>query len=439
MLLNRMRALALLTVLAAALPLGTLAQPPAATADPADRFFDDTVLHDIRLTCNPRDWASLKANFLDDTYYICDFRWNDQTVRNIGIRSRGTGSRSGVKPGMRFDFDRYTTAQKFLGLKSIVLRNNTQDPSGIRERLAMLMFRRMGLHAPHEAHARLFVDNAYVGLYTIVESIDKTWLQKNYGEDDGYLYEFAYDNRAVDPFVFRYLGSDPALYVPVPFKPETHETAPRAEEFERFIWTVDAIGDAGWRRAMEEFLDLRAFITHLAIENFLAEEDGITGDYGPNNFYIYRFENKRLLAIIPWDKSNTFWQSDYSIFRNIDDGPLSHQNRLATRALADPELRALYLDTILKCADSILADPSLTPASGVVLTPAPAGAPGWLEVEINRQYAQIHAAGLEDPVKPYTNAEFEDSIAGLIEFARARSEFVRQQVARDRALRGIRN
>jgi len=32
-------------------------------------------------------------------------------------------------------------------------------------------------------------------------------------------------------------------------------------------------------------------LRHLAIENFLAEEDGITGDYGPNNFYIYRFLN----------------------------------------------------------------------------------------------------------------------------------------------------
>src|SRR5262249_48594271 len=153
------------------------------------------------------------------------------------------------------DFDRYTTDQKFLGLKSFILRNNTQDASGMRERLAMLMFRRMGLKAEREAHAQVYVNNTYIGLYTIVESIDKTWLQKNYGENDGYLYEYDFDNEAAHPFVFRYLGSDPSLYVPVPFKPETHESAPRPEEFERFIWTVDSVGDATWRRAMEEFLD----------------------------------------------------------------------------------------------------------------------------------------------------------------------------------------
>src|SRR5262249_25451442 len=137
--LNRMRALAVVVLIAAAFPAASLAQ--TATADPADRFFDDTVLHEIRLTCNSRDWASLKANYLDNSYYPCDYRWNDQTLRNIGIRSRGTGSRSGVKPGLRVDFDRYTTDQKFLGLKSFILRNNTQDASGMRERLAMLMFR----------------------------------------------------------------------------------------------------------------------------------------------------------------------------------------------------------------------------------------------------------------------------------------------------------
>src|SRR3954451_12412312 len=117
-----------LVALFASLPQGGWAQatPPASATDPADPFFDGTVLHDIFLTINSRDWVSLKEHFLDNTYYPCDMKWKDQTVRNIGIRSRGTGSRSGVKPGLRVDFDRYTTDQKFLGLKSFILRNNVQ-------------------------------------------------------------------------------------------------------------------------------------------------------------------------------------------------------------------------------------------------------------------------------------------------------------------------
>src|SRR5262245_16654310 len=102
----RLSVVLLVVALRLALVAGQTAPPDAASA-----FFDDSVVHDLRLTINSRDWASLKQNYLDNTYYPCDFTWRDQTVRNIGIRSRGTGSRSATKPGLRVDFDRYTGAQ----------------------------------------------------------------------------------------------------------------------------------------------------------------------------------------------------------------------------------------------------------------------------------------------------------------------------------------
>src|SRR5262245_48233861 len=235
MLLNRMRALAIVAMLAVLAGPAIVAQT---VADPADRFFDDTVLHDIRLTCNSRDWESLKQHYLDDTYYICDFRWNDQIVRNIGIRSRGTGSRSGVKPGLRVDFDRYTTDQKFLGLKSFVLRNNTQDQSNLHERMSMLFFRRMGVTATsREAHAKLYVNNAYAGFYTIVESVDKAFLRKHFSSDEGFLYKYDY-NANDPPYYFEYKGADTGNYVPLPFKPETRESDPQPQPFVDMIRTV---------------------------------------------------------------------------------------------------------------------------------------------------------------------------------------------------------
>ena len=102
----------------------------------------------------------------------------------------------------------------------------------VRERLSMLFFRLMGVAgAEREAHARLFVNNEYAGLYTIVESPDKDFLERNFGEREGRLYNYQFDDAAnlagVPPFVFQYLGSDPSLYVPSPFKPETQEDDPQ--------------------------------------------------------------------------------------------------------------------------------------------------------------------------------------------------------------------
>src|SRR5947207_15763239 len=121
--LNRIRVFAMLWLLWLQ-PALALAQTVTAP-DPADAFFNDAVVHDVRLTVNSKDWTSLKVHFLENTYYPADFHWQDQVVRGIGIRSRGTGSRSGVKPGLRVDFDRYSSDQKFLGLKSFIFRNQT--------------------------------------------------------------------------------------------------------------------------------------------------------------------------------------------------------------------------------------------------------------------------------------------------------------------------
>jgi hypothetical protein len=430
MLRSLFRLFAIVALIAA--PQVAWAQTPP-VADPASAFFDDSVVHDLFLTINQRDWSSLKEHFLDNTYYPANLTWNGQIVRSVGIRSRGTGSRSGVKPGLRVDIDYYTTDQKFLGLKSFILRNNTQDPSGMRERLSMELFRRMGLVAEREAHARLYINNVYTGLFTIVESIDKTFLQKNFNENDGHLYEYAFDNANPVPFNFGYPGSDPALYVPVPFKPETLESDPQGEVIERLFWTANIAGDAVWRTSIEEFLDMKKFIRHLAIENFLAEEDGLTGDYGPNNFYFYRFLNTNKFTFLPWDKSNTFWESpSYSILRNIEDGTESKRNRLVLRALKDTDLRELWLNTILECADSIMQ-----PAVAATDT-TPAVATPWLQYEVARIANQITAATYADPSREvFTNADFDASVAFLTTWAQTRSDIVRAQVAADRAARGV--
>jgi spore coat protein CotH len=385
-----------------------------AQSDADAALFDDTVVHDIRLTMSSRDWESLKEHFQESTRYPADLRWRDQTVRNIAIRSRGNGSRSGSKPGLKFDINYYAADRRFLGLKNLVLRNNTQDASNMREFLSMKFFRRMNLAAPRESFTRLYLNDVYMGLYTIVEDIDKDFLAKNLGEDNGWLYEYDFDETNRVPYAFEYLGSDPAKYVPLPFKAQTHETDPRGDVIERFVWTINEAGAAAWRQQMEEYLDLKKFMRHLGIENFLAEEDGITGDYGPNNFYVYRRENRNLFMFLPWDKSNTFWETPgYWIFRNIRDGAPDHRNRLVLRALTYDDLEDEYLNALNESADA-------------------AAESGWLEARVGEVYDLIRAAATADPTKPYTNDQFEAAVAGLRVFARERSAAVRSQVADER-------
>ena len=91
--------------------------PAVSSAQTTDDLFNNTTVQRLDLELHSSDWSKLKENFQTNTYYPADLVWNGQTVRNVGIRSRGRGSRNEHKPGLKIDFDRYSANQKFLGLK----------------------------------------------------------------------------------------------------------------------------------------------------------------------------------------------------------------------------------------------------------------------------------------------------------------------------------
>ena len=382
--------------------------PPTSGSPSASDLFDPTVVHDLHLTVNTRDWVQLKEEFREDTYYLADVRWRDQVVRNVGIRSRGRGTRSGIKPGLRVDFNRYSAGQEFLGLKSLVLDNFLQDPSMVRERIAMLLFEEMGIKAPRETHARLFVNGEYVGLYAIVESVDKHFLQRQFGENDGYLYEFKWKDQ---PYGFEYLGADLEPYAEL-FEAQTHETESIATLFHpirEMIWAFAESPDHRFLQLAEEQMDLTKFMVYIAVENFVADADGVLGNWGMNNFYLYRFEGSTRHQFIPWDKDSSFRAIDYDIWNKIST------NVLVRRALEDDSLRAAYADALRRCAEVALRKDS-------------PGGPGWLERQVTFMAAQIAEPAAADPSKPYSNGQVEGALAELREFAKQRPLFVLQKL-----------
>src|SRR5258708_1587306 len=112
-----------------------------ASAQTTDDLFDDSVLHDIRITMKAADWANLKLHYLDSTPFDVDtFAWSgakSASVSSISIHARGHGSRTQNKPSLHVDFNQLVKGQTFLGLSSLDLKSNSQDPSLLHERLSM--------------------------------------------------------------------------------------------------------------------------------------------------------------------------------------------------------------------------------------------------------------------------------------------------------------
>jgi spore coat protein CotH len=395
-----MRAVVVVLALSCALP---------SAAQTTDDLFNPEVVQRIELWLNSSDWAKLKASFQENTYYPADLTWNGHTVRNVGIRSRGLGSRSATKPGLRVDFDRYASGQQFLGLKSFVLDNLTQDPSGIKETVAMRLFARLGIPAPRETHAQVFVNGAYAGLYGLVESVDKTMMGRVFGsigdnvQNDGYLFEYNY---VLDqPWRFGYEGADLAPYR-ARFDIKTNEShAPSLiwGPIEELVRLVNETPAAGFEAAVQPRLDLAAFVRYIAAQNFIAQNDGFNGYAGMNNFYFYRLEDSAQHVFIAWDEDNGFLAPEFSITDRHDE------NVLTRKTLEVAAYRSQYFE---------------------VLAGAAASAEAWLGQEMRRQADLIRDAMLADTNKPYSNAEHEAERERLLAFPAARISFVRCEVAK---------
>lgn len=390
------------------LALALVAAAPA-RAQTSDDFFNPEVLQRLELWLNSSDWSKLRQNFQENTYYPADVTWNGQTVRNVGIRSRGLGSRSSSKPGLRVDFDRYSSGQQFLGLKSFVLDNLTQDNTGVKESVTMRFYTRLGIPAPRETFARLYVNGEYAGLYGLVESVDKTMMGRVFGsigddvQNDGYLFEYNYVLGS--PWRFTYEGSALSPYK-TRFDIKTNESHSESKiwgPIEELVRVANETSTGSFESAMTDRLDLPAFVRYIATQNFVADFDGFNGYDGMNNFYIYRLENSTRHVMIAWDEDNAFLQPDYPILMRIDE------NVLTNKLLANATYKTQYFTMLTEAADS---------------------AATWLRQEMQRQLDMISEAMLADTLKPYSNSEHQAGRESLLAFPDARITYVRCEIAR---------
>jgi spore coat protein CotH len=371
--------------------------------------FESGSIHEVRLFMHSHDAQLLHDQFLENTFYPADLDWGGVRIRNVGIRSRGLGSRNGAKPALLIEVDRYARGQTFAGRRAIVLDNLTQDPSMVRDRVAMAFFRRMGEPAPLQSVVRVSINNEDHGIYAIMEGIDADFLARTFGVGGGYLHEFHW----VDEYYLGDLGGRLDKYKER-FEPRTREHEPDRMVYGPLREMVAAIEDtsnSAWRSRVDEYVDLEQVVTHAAIETFMAEWDGILGYAGVNNFYLYRPEGSTRHQFLPWDRDNAFHDLDSGIFEGVAE------NALLGRALREPDLYTKYLN---------------------VLDAAALAADGWLAGEISRAAGQAVSAAVNDPRKPYSTAEQERAVAFLLEFARSRPPFVRAQVAAARGASALR-
>lgn len=266
----------------------------------------------------------------------------EKTFDKVGVRYKGNGTIGDaartVKKSIKIDLDRAGGEGRFGGSRTINLHCGVADPSKCRETLGYELYRAAGVPAPRTALAevRLTVPGKYdkelLGLYTLVEEVDKPFLRDRFAADDGLLMkpEGVREFEDLGDKWERYSKAFAAKREP------TKEEAARLIAFARLVHKAD---DATFNKEVESYLDVDGYLRFLAVTSFIANADSFFA-LG-HNYCLYLHPKTNRLHFLPWDLDRSFSNlpvlGSNSQQMNLSfTHPYGGTHRLTERVLAAP-------------------------------------------------------------------------------------------------------
>lgn len=329
--------------------------------DKAAAFFDDSTVKEIRLYFDNPNWYNVMVQNhqnqaqTGDPYIPCRFKYGTTEIPKIGCRFKGNSSfrRNGIKRPFKLDFNEYDTAAKFLGLSKLNLQTNDLSPDFMREKLFSDF---MGKFFPslRMVHTRLYVNDAYYGLYTAMEQPDKNMMESRFGNnEDGNLWEggeiLGGANGRPD---LTWRGSTPSVYYSI-YELETNQERNDYSQLIEFLDVLNNAPLANLPARFEAIADVEELLTFIAANHLFVNLDSYVNDAG--EYYLYDRSRDGKFIAVQWDHNESFGTTGdgtptianpfaFDVFWLPGNGTGTQNARpLAQRLWAVPEYRRLYL------------------------------------------------------------------------------------------------
>jgi len=311
------------------------------TGAPATRPTTQKYVEGQRLDPN---LSSLQYAFVKATITI-----DGEKLTDVGLRMKGNSSYSYSEKTLRvpfkIDFNRFVSGQHFHGLATLNLHNNAFDKSQMREHLSYAIFREAGLPASRTAYAKVFLtipgkyDNKEIGLYSIVEEVDKDFLKSRFPSTKGLLMK-----PETISFGLRDLGDDWKDYTRQ-YKPQWEATPKQARRVIEFVHLFENADDATFKDRVESYLNVDQFLRHLAVHTITSNLDSIL--CVGHNYYLYLNPTDDKFYFIPWDMNLSFagwvWLGSPDDLINLSIvHPHVADNKLIERLLAVDSFNQIY-------------------------------------------------------------------------------------------------
>jgi spore coat protein CotH len=228
-----------------------------------------------------------------------------ETFDDVGVRLQGhnTFVDDGTeRPGYKLSFDEFVDDQDFHGLHHVNLIGSGGDDTGMRERLALELLDAMGVPVEREAHAAVYVDGTFAGIYANREEPDdQAFLDAHFAASGGTLYKVK--GYCGPRATLTTLGDDPGAYTAT-YEPKAGtEPADMTRDLIPLLQCASAADDADLQACIPTWIDVHEWLAEMAVDMALPDVDGMAS--AGQNFLLYTPPGARTV-VYSWDKDLAF-------------------------------------------------------------------------------------------------------------------------------------
>ncbi len=278
-------------------------------------LFDDGLLHRVDLKMESAVYEQILAEHhpygaTPPYRLVAEFRFDGLAMGKVALRGRGNSFNSVNRRSFKLKFDcvdpltdghdpdsagkgnfpEYEN-RKFLGLSSLNLRCSNNDPSLVRELLSYKLFRQAKVPAPRASLALLSINGKPLGVYSLVEDVNKGLIKEWFKDSSGALYKCAWS------------GNGGASFEAASYSSGRYEkqSGPKGDsEISAFIEALAKVSSA---QELDALVDKDNVLRYNALCALTGHWDSLNGNI--NNDYVYRNPKDGKWRVIVWDTDNS--------------------------------------------------------------------------------------------------------------------------------------
>ena len=306
----------------------------------SDFIFNQNSLHTFELVISDSALAFLDSDPSAEIYTEGNLVFQGDTLTSVGIRYKGSngawwgcisentsGFKTCTKLSMKVKINYQGLNRKFYDLKKLQFHSMNHDPSQMHERLGYWLYSSAGVPAPRSVHARLVINDMYVGLFALTEQIDGQFAKYNFDDKGGNIYKeiWPLNDNGTEKSSEEYLNS---------LKTNEDEN-PSVQIIKEFGEKIANSSSNNIISVISDHMDRDEIISYAVIDRMIRHDDGAFHWYcfgsgcSPHNFYWYEEPKNRKIHLIPWDLDLAFMNTitnEHTVTNLKDDWGITSNN-----------------------------------------------------------------------------------------------------------------